>query len=205
MIKTKYYTDLEIPIYNFFKLVDGGGFKFLIKKRGLISGNPEKIWEDLFSEYISKANIAQADGVLSLMKRYYGLQTRISVVDEVVGSLRQKHNEELVGILRSLGFRYKYDPYSDSYKKELNLTISRAKTWLVELEKTGKSLEKIKRSSERSVKSGIEKALVGLGNFLGRRIDPKTETMAEYIELVKTYESAIKDGERRQNKRYNRR
>lgn len=194
MITAKYYTDLSIPIHNFYKVLDDNDFSCLIKEKGLIKPNPLKIWDDLFSLYLQESGSTEAKGMLTIMKRYYGLEARINIVNEVVLSLRQKHNAKLVEALRNLGFRYKYDPFSDNYTKNLNSTIVAAKKWALELEKLGEKLEKTRAKEGDGAKGNIEKSLIFLGKFMNRRIDPKNESIAELIEITKLYEASEKNG-----------
>lgn len=187
----KLYKDChDLPLYNFLKIISENDLTYLV-----ISGiPPEKtlvdLWEVIFNEYSDLFKDKQKEYVIEVIKEITVYNLNLDLIERIVNVMVNNPSEHLAGILRSMGFVFDFDPEDqEKYIKELNLTISKAKSLLFKLENAKKELQSLQVNTDK--KTNYDAVLVTLGKYQGYRIDPKTTPVSEYVEVFNNYNRDI--------------
>lgn len=198
MIKQILYTSCtELPLYNFIKILVHADYSYLIKKNGIIKANPEDVWSDIFSEYITLANDSQQNYLLSLLKDITVLSNKITIIQSIVDQLAINYHKDLADQLRAFGFRYKYDPSDeDQYFKDLRLTVTQSKSMALKIEQRKTELDKLNNSGNKVTESEYDNLLFELGKFQGFPFRAKENTVSQFIVCFNAYKKAneVKSG-----------
>lgn len=187
----KLYKDChDLPLYNFLKIISENDLTYLV-----ISGSPPEktlvdLWEVIFNEYSDLFKDKQKEYVIEVIKEITVYNLNLDLIERIVNVMVDNPSEHLAGILRSMGFIFDFNPEDqDKYIKELNLTISKAKSLLFKLENAKKELQSLQVDTDK--KTNYDSVLVTLGKYQGYRIDPKTTPVSEYVEVFNNYNREI--------------
>ncbi len=186
---TFYDTLTELPLHNFIKVLCTGKLHY-VKKLGYATNRQlaEK-WEDLSEQYIDLSGETAQRFTLQLMKEIRVIDGKLEIIEACVNGLVRAYNQGLVDQLRTYGFRYKFDPTNyDQYKKDLQLTVSKAKSLLMRGKERQKELDELQPKGEASAsESEYDVYLAELSKHQGYRIDAKQVSVSEYLAIVKSF------------------
>lgn len=190
--KQEIYTSCdELPIYNFVKIAVRDELRFLNVDRlnFIVTDDHKNAWTEILQEYTGLSKDNKQFQILDLLKVITKSNLTLDLVQNIVDFLANDFDQEMITILRSLGFLYKYDPYSDTYDSDLRKTVSQAKSIIVKKNIAEKELEGLK--SEGKEKKATEQdyisLMVALSKFQGYHIDWKKTSVSEYVETLNSF------------------
>lgn len=105
--------------------------------------------------------------------------------------MRERFDADLVRLLRTLGFRHKYDPESESYIRDLQLTITQSKTLVVRWNDLNTDIANATKE-ETNEANDYDGILSELSKYQGYRLDPKLITVSEFCAIVKRFKKENK-------------
>lgn len=108
------------------------------------------------------------------------------IIQAIVDQFRKGHDAELAKRLNQLGFRFSYAP-GDKFQRELELTITQAKSLVVKYENAKANLEKLNSDGEPAKPGDFDEMLSELSKYMGFRLDPKVIMVAEFCAIVKSF------------------
>lgn len=176
----------ELPLFNFIKAVTTGDLVWLVKSGHPSNERLEKAWHEISNEYSELSDSKQASYLLTLLKDFHSLPLKIEIIQAIVDRMRINHDPELAKRLNRLGFRFSYAP-GDSLKRELDLTITQAKSLVVKYENTKANLQKLNSEGEPAQQSDFDDLLAELSKYMGYRLDPKSMSVSEFCAIVKKF------------------
>lgn len=192
--KPKYYDSCnDLPLYNFIKLLSTKDLSYLV-----ISGKPKnlpEVWDKVFNEYVQLTGSEKQTQILALTKEVAYLGNKIFMVNSVIYSLRIQYSEELVGVLKKLGFTISLNVKNlKDYERQLDLLSTRLKSTISIYEKKAEELKKINSSddNETNIESQYLGWLTELSKFQGYRLNPKDITVTEFVNILNNYKEAAK-------------
>lgn len=147
-------------------------------------------WDTLFSEFTVLSESKQSNYLLSLLKEYYAIPNKITIIETIVNALRDRYDPELIRLLRTLGFRHKYDPHGD-YIRDLQLTITQSKSLVVRWNDLNTDLKNA-TEGEKQEANDYDMILSELSKYQGYRLDPKSITVSEFCAIVKRFKKENK-------------
>lgn len=181
----------ELPLYNFVKIVVRDELRFLnINRLNFDVTEDHKLaWTDLLQEYTGLSKDNKQFHILDLLKVITKSNLTVDLIQHIVEFLANDFDKDMITILRSLGFAYKYDPNSDTYDSDLKKTISQAKAIIVKKNIAEKELEDLKSEStdKKATEQDYIALLVALSKFQGYHIDWKKVSVSEYVETLNSF------------------
>lgn len=187
----KCYTSCaELPLKRFIKVSVTSDLRHLT-----ISGRPtkeqlEQAWQDILEDYASQTKSTTHKAYLNALKEIAQLKTKIFVIQETIQRMAERPNEGFAELLRSLGFRFTYNPEDrEQYQKDLKLTVSQSKTMLIRIAQREKDLESFIEHKDIT-ELDYEDLLSEMGKFQGYRLDPKIITVSEFISILNRFKIA---------------
>lgn len=181
----------ELPLYNFVKIVVRDELRFLnINRLNFDVTEDHKLaWTDLLQEYTGLSKDNKQFHILDLLKVITKSNLTVDLIQHIVEFLANDFDKDMIIILRSLGFAYKYDPNSDTYDSDLKKTISQAKSIIVKKNIAEKELEDLKSEStdKKATEQDYIALLVALSKFQGYHIDWKKVSVSEYVETLNSF------------------
>lgn len=183
---TNIYTDLdELPIYNFYKCIDGR-LEYLYKsKEGSVNKEINDTWETLYNSYCEKENNSSRRKQYSLVGEIKWLEMRFQFAPILFNMLlKDDADESLIESLKQWGFKYikskDKDTQLDKFMLILNNSKSKLKRKITELEGYAEKNKTIKRTS-------LEKQSIIIKKSLGVTVDifkDSVITWLAYYELI---------------------
>lgn len=163
----------------------------------LINGNTGVVddWEAIFNEYLTLSGDTQISQVLELMKSIAMIENKLFLIQTCVDQLASKHNVGLAEQLSSFGFQFSYEDGED-LMKELELTITKSKGLLIQLNQEKAELQALKKDDKPATAQDYEKQYSAISEFLGVYINPDNYSVSRYCADVsrmrERYQSQIK-------------
>lgn len=126
------------------------------------------------------------------MKDIATLSNKITIIQAIVDQLSTHYHEGLVNNLKTLGFRFKFNPEDPKqYLKDLQMTVTQSKSLLLRLDQRKKDLETL-RGQDDGKTTDYESVLTELGKFQRYRLNTKETTVAEFVAILKRFKEANK-------------
>lgn len=181
----------ELPLYNFIKLIVTNDISWLnIDKDSDVSDEHTQVWNDIIHEYMSLTKNTKQLYVLDLLKIITAANLNLDLIQRIITFMANDYDADLVKILRSFGFMFKYDPYSETYEKDLEMTVSSAKSIIIKKKIAEEELNKLNSEptdSRVASEQDYIALIVAMGRFQGYRIDWKETTVSEYAEILRVF------------------
>lgn len=180
----------DIPLYNFIKIVCESDLKWLT-----ISGKPTdqelgEAWDKIFSEYNEISDSQQGNYLIGLLREYYAIKGKIEIIQAIVDVLAKGRNDQLVDALHKAGYRFPFNANDPAaYRKDLERTVSQAKTMVIRFQQLHDDLEKMQNESGKTNPSDYDMILSELSKYQGYRLDPKQITVSEFCAIVKRFKA----------------
>jgi len=204
----KIYTSCdELPVYNFFKIVETKDFSYLYLDydgytKIKISNDVNLVWSKLYDEYLQLTENNTAILYYEVIKELLYLQTRYSVVSTLLSQISMGKMSDDLLLAYSLQLRkwqYNLDlkkPLKEEIKRLLQqLRASQNKIRLKESERI--SFE----SKDEGGKLSLVEQQVKLEQALSRNeIDTKKTSVSKWITLIKEVQSINKERQRKNGK-----
>jgi hypothetical protein len=168
-------------------------------RRLIRSGRPtadqlQDAWDSIFSEFQILSDNKQSNYLLGLLREYYSIPNKITIIEAIIGSLQSRYEPELIRLLRDMGFRHKYDPESDSYARDLQLTITQSKSLVIRWNDLTSDIKRLEEGNKKNQTeaSNYDVILSELSRFQGYRLDAKVISVAEFCAVVKMFRKEAK-------------
>jgi hypothetical protein len=174
----------DVSLYIFLKVLTSGNNSLLIKRGFPTKEELTEAWESIFSEFTTLSDNKQSNYLLSLLREYYSIPNKIVIIETIVQALSERYDPELIRLLRSMGFRHKYEP--ETMAMDLQLTVTQSKSLVVRWNDLNTDLEKVGKS-EKSEANDYDAILSELSKYQGYRLDPKQITVSEFCAIVKRF------------------
>jgi|SRR5688572_12721603 len=162
----------------------------------IISGEPttdelNAAWAKISDEFFDLAEKAQNLYALELYMELEALHYKMQVVSECVEIMRSYRCEELVKLLKDMGYNYPFDAEDEvKYLKDLDRVTTRAKALVIAYNERSARLDILKeKESPDQVESYqyYDKILAVLSKFNGYHVDENTTTVSRYAALLNLY------------------
>jgi hypothetical protein len=137
----------------------------------------QEAWGMVYSEYVELSGNTSHNYLFSLVKATTLIQARLAAVNELI---KQGDAERLQTI---------------GYTGDIKKIIAKMKREVVELHGKEKELEKVRQNNAgESVKEvDFTTWIVSISKYMGYRIERKTTTVSEFLEMVKQMEKEMKE------------
>jgi len=170
-----------LPLYNFIKITTTKDLKWLIKE-----GNPtnlDEVWANIFSEYSEMSADQSTSHMLQLAIKISYLENRLTHIQSIVDYLATKRNEELITLLKNMGFKFAFV----DLEKDLKRTVTVAKSDIVKLQKAQADYEKNISKDGDITEGHYNKTLAGLSKHYGYLPNKFKISVTDYVSLVNEY------------------
>ena len=185
-----YYRCDELLLCRFIKCLNGD-LSALKKVRFVPKTWVNEAWTLINEEYAREIDNDKYVEITRSLKDIYRDTLRLMVADSCVQILVNKYSENAVGILRNIGYKYKFDPSNkDSYIRDLTRVMKNLKMLSLELE-TNKKSYNARTTVKATTKEHVTETLVSLSRFMQFRIDPGKTTVKEYVNMMNQYKKEI--------------
>lgn len=185
-----YYRCDELLLYRFIKCLNGD-LSALKKVRFVPKSWVKEAWTSINEEYARDIDNNKYVELTKSLKDIFRDSLRLMIADSCVQVLLNKHSENAAGVLRNLGYKYKFDPANrEQYHKDLARVMKNLKMLNMELEANKKAYV-TKTTVKQASKEHISETLVSLSKFMNYRIDPVKVTVREYINIMNQYKLEI--------------
>ena len=192
---TYIYTDLdELPIYNFYKCVDGKLEYLYEQKKGDVNNKINEVWNKLYNDYCKITITKKQERYYRLLSAIKWLEDRLIYTPIIIESLLKTPIDDRDGLILEL--------------KEWKLFINTRNNLDSELSKclkilnNSKSKIKRKHSELSSINNNENKDTISLSSqktklhkLLGLDIDTKTTSVTEWV----SYWNDVKDIKQEKN------
>lgn len=181
----------ELPLYNFIKIVCKDDLTWLYaEKKSLLNKNVDlqPVWDQIFSEYCELAKNPKSKQVFELVKELTLLDSKIKLVKNIVEFLRVEINDDLITILKSMGFLYKFQP--NTIEKDLNLTLSSAKRFEIRKKEAEQDYKALQTDEKNATEKDFEFLIAQISRFMQFKIDKKTTSVSEYLNYLESFNIA---------------
>lgn len=175
----------DLSLFLFVKVLTTSETKWLIR-----SGNPsteqlKEAWEKIFDEYSELSENKQHNYLLTLLREYYAIPNKLTIIQTIVDNLAVKYDPELIAMLRQLGFRHSYSP--DTIVKDLKLTVTQSKGLILKYRALYDDLERLQTADSKAEPNDFDLILSELSKYQGYRLDPKQIMVSEFCAIVKNF------------------
>lgn len=184
-----YRTCEELPLYNFIKIAVHNDLSWLNADAPEQGTQLKQVWEAILEEYNSLSGNTKSAHVLSLVKEITILNNKLYVIQSCVDFLQHTRSEELIQILKDMHFRFTYSP--ETMQKDLKLTVSSAKTLLMQRREAQKEYEVLQGKEEPLTEKDFYALLTQLSKYNGYKIDAKQTSVLEFTVLMDQYNQSI--------------
>lgn len=151
----------------------------------------KEAWTSINEEYARDIDNNKYVELTKSLKDIFRDSLRLMIADSCVQVLLNKHSENAAGVLRNLGYKYKFDPSNkDSYIRDLTRVMKNLKMLSLELE-TNKKSYNARTTVKATTKEHVTETLVSLSRFMQFRIDPGKTTVKEYVNMMNQYKKEI--------------
>lgn len=180
-----YSTCSDLSLYLFVKVLTTSETKWLIKSGKPTDKQLKEAWDKIFAEYSLLSENKQQNYLLNLLREYYTIPNRLAIIQTIVDNLAIKYDEDLINLLRQLGFRHSYTP--DTMSKDLQLTVTQSKGLILKHRALYDDLERLQSTSTKAESNDYDIILSELSKYQGYRLDPKQITVSEFCAIVKNF------------------
>ena len=155
---------------------------------GLGKGTKDELqaaWNEILFEYSSLIDSENSQYLFSISKKISLLSCDISFIEGAIVVLKAFHDQEIVDILRQMGY-----PLIEGYKeKDLDRIVSLAKTLVYEFNELQDEMNKIQTvaSGKAQTESDFDKTIALLSKFQGYAIRPKETTVTEFCGIFNLF------------------
>lgn len=154
----------------------------------------QEAWANILSEFSTLRNNKTGDDCLELQKEISVLHKKIELINLCVSVLWEIYNRDLANELKMMGYNIKLD-WSDKagYYKDLNLVISKSKTFAVLAERKQKELNALieKTKGNSYTRKDFISINTNLSKYMQFHINNKEVSVAEWCDMVNKYEAYI--------------
>lgn len=180
----------ELLLYRFIKCLNGD-LSVLKKVRFVPKVWVNEAWTFINEEYARDMDNSKYMELTKSLKDIYRDSLRLMIADTCVQILLSKYSENAVGVLKEMGYKYKFDPKDrERYYKDLNRVMKNLKMLSMELEDNKKAYTR-KTMIKQTSNDHITETLVSLSRFMNYRVDPMKVTVREYIDMMNQYKKEI--------------
>ena len=168
------YNSLEIIPYKLFmRIFDSSEFFLLDPSKKSFDEFTEdelihisEIWEIMYDEHISKNQTSESKKIFKISKTIDELLTTNKVVIMACASLKFEYDEDLVGIIRSYGYKLSTDN-TEAYYSNLQLIEREANAYVIKSEYYKNMLPEEKEISNSDEKYTIDDVMASYCAILG--------------------------------------
>jgi len=158
--------------------------------------NDLQLWDQIINEFSDLRTNGLPNPTLELQKEIAVLDKKVEIIDLCVSVLWEMYNRNLANELQQMGFSIKLDWANKvSYYKELNSVISKAKKYIVLSKSKSKELDTMLKSNvaAKPTRKDFIKININLSKFMGFQISNANIFVAEWCELVNSYDEQIQN------------
>lgn len=155
-------------------------------------------WDNLFTEYTDLIENDSISISFSLIKDIHYMHNKLFIINTCVFALRMKYNEKVIYILKKMGFNLKFT--RESYLKDCNSVISRAKSIVADLANKEKEYSGMKKNSSVSEQNYID-MVYAISKSAGHRLSVREITVSEFCAAYNSYVREAKEMESQRNRR----
>jgi len=185
-----YTTCSDLPLIRFIRCVCDSDLKQLVIE-GEVS--PEELidgWQSIYQEYIELSGAAGNDYQLKLTAEISQLFIKYTTITEAVELSRKYRYDDIIKMLKSEGYNFQFnhnDP--ESYHKDLDRVLSRAKSLLVQKEQKEGQLAKMQegQKGEKITRAYFDNRLNALSIHYKHHINEHEITVSRYVGLLNQY------------------
>ena len=148
----------------------------------LVNGNTHVVgdWGAIFNEYLTLSSDTHIDAILHLMKSITMLENKLTLIQICIDMISSRHDEGLVENLKSFGFNFTYEN-GPQLRKELEMTVTQAKSLLIELNQDKKELEELRGDETKTATAqDYEIQYSAISEFLGVMVNPANYMVSRY-------------------------
>lgn len=185
----------DLPLKRFIKCMVTGNLNYLVKSGYATTRQMKAAWDKIGEEYIELSGDKAQKAILSIVKEISQLKGKLIIIQAIVDELAKYHNQDLVNMLKSMGFNYKFD-HSDNekYLADLKRVISSSKPMLMRIKEREKTLNDLNNPDQTQVtEADYDSYIASLSKFQSYFIDPEKTTVAQFIAVVNTYKAEIEN------------
>ena len=187
-MKPKYYTSCsDLPIFNFYQILDDGKFEYMVKKYKegqdfdpIVAGSN---FQNILEEYTELTSNRKALQNIRMQIRIQQYEYERGILQSTIDLYAEHKEEILFEVFEEFGYKKSEKESIDNYLKRI---ISRVKSLnnkiRIEKEKYSQKFKKAEKEIKRNLD---EEALILEMNLkLGREIDVKKTSVKKWVTLV---------------------
>lgn len=185
----------DLPLKRFIKCMVTGNLKYLVKSGYATTRQMKSAWDKIGEEYIKLSGDKAQKAILSIVKEISQLKGKLIIIQAIVDELAKYYNQDLVNMLKSMGFNYKFD-HSDNekYLADLKRVVSSSKPMLMRIKEREKTLNDLNNADQTQVtEADYDSYIASLSKFQSFFIDPEKTTVAQFIAVVNSYKAEIEN------------
>lgn len=191
-----------IPAKIFFKISDTGNLKLLVTDESVYDDNKlSLIWKNIEDENISLDNTNSIQKVVDVTKKIESLYAKFEAIKLAVYYLKKKIDNELIDLLLSYGYKFKWNEKEYSlenklqYQKDLDKIERESQTIYDKIERLQQKLPKPKENKDKKIP--FDEVILGYGVITEAGfIDSNKITLTQYYALIKIGNEKIKSIEK---------
>jgi hypothetical protein len=172
----------NIPIFNFYKVLETDDYSYLYKKkslRGVKSNSKElfSLWVKIYDEYVLKTDDKTTQNHFILINEVHYLQKRYEVIKTVIESISEYNKNVFGNILKEFNVIFNQ---KDTVKNQMESLKRQLRAATNKLNRKNSELQLIK---EESSEINLIKEKVQIEQVIKSKIDIYNDTMEEFIEI----------------------
>lgn len=194
-LATIYDSCHDLPLKRFIKCMVTGKLKYLVKSGYATTRQIKDAWDKISEEYIELSGDKAQKAILSVVKEISQLKGKLLIIQAIVDELSMYYSQDLVNMLKSMGFNYKFD-YEDKekYLSDLKRVVSSSKPMLMRIKEREKTLDELNKNDGTKVtEADYDSYIASLSKFQSYFIDPEKTTVAQFIAVVNSYKAEIEN------------
>lgn len=149
-------------------------------------------WVEVFNEFSSLRQNSQSEEIFVLLKNIFSIEEKIKIIGYCVDILWVVYNRDIANELKELGFNVKLDwSNKQSYYKDLNSVITKAKSLNVKLQQHQKELDLLtnKHKGNSWKRKDFTSINTNLAKFMNFHINNSIISVADWCDMVNKYEA----------------
>jgi hypothetical protein len=186
------YTSInDTPLDVFIDCLIDGKLERLIKTGNCEYEKLKNIFEDIFTEHCEKTNTQKFKEHFELTREAGILHSQILIINTCISALSLCYNENLVKVLKSIGFDYEFK--EGSLIEDLKSVLRIKKAYDIELEMLNAKMAKLNENDFKITREYFDKLLISLWKWKGGEIIRASQiTVNEFDTLCNVYFEEIK-------------
>lgn len=178
----KPYNSLDdIPVFNFFEIMEKGNYKWLFSKPKKDILNPSKelynAWNNLYDDYVEKTQTAETTNYFQLSKLVAELETRYMIISALIHSLDEQNKETIGRELNAWGVIFNIKGKVSAQKENLERFLRASSN---KMKRKRSELTTITENDKKKA-FNLYKDKITLESATGVKIDVYKMVMSEYI------------------------